>query len=83
MSIEDEVRGFITTELGWAGSPSDLTPDYDLLGNDVIDSIAIFQLVSFIEERYSIEVADEALVPDNFQTLAAISNLVNTSEKTG
>ena len=41
MSIEDEVRGFITTELGWAGSPSDLTPDYDLLDNDVIDSIAV------------------------------------------
>lgn len=80
MNIEDEVRTFITGDLGWAGSPGDLTSDYDLLENDVIDSIAIFQLVTFLEERFSIEVADEALVPDNFQSLGAINRLVASSE---
>jgi acyl carrier protein len=81
MSIADDVRGYIVAEMGWSGSPAELTDDYPLLEREVIDSLGIFKLVTFVEERYGIEVDDEELVPDNFETIAHVAALVST--KTG
>ena len=35
----------------------------------MIDSLGVTQLVTFLEERYSIRVTDDELVPDNFRSL--------------
>lgn len=56
--------------------PDDLTTDYELLDRDVIDSLGILSLVSFIEDHWSIEIDDEELVPDSFATLGAMTALV-------
>jgi len=40
-----------------------------LLESGILDSLGILDLVAFIEQEYSISVADEELVPENFQTL--------------
>lgn len=50
--------------------------DTNLLTEHVIDSLGIFMLISFLEEKYGIVVdADEVLV-ENFETLADITRLV-------
>lgn len=76
MSIEDRVRGFIVEELNWQGSPAQLTDDYPLLEQGVVDSLGIFQIVSLIESEYGVEVQDEELVPEHFGTIAGIARLV-------
>jgi acyl carrier protein len=81
MDIEQRVRQYIVDNLQWYGSPETLTPDYRLIDNDVLNSMAIFEMVAFIEEAYAIEVEDQDLVPENFESIKAIARLV--SEKTG
>ncbi len=76
MSIESDLRGYIVAELGYAGPPSDLTADYELLEHGAVDSLGIIRLVSFIEDNWSIEVADEELVPESFASLRAIVTLI-------
>lgn len=76
MSHEDTVRGFIIDDLGWAGPASDLTADYDLLENDVVDSLGILRLVTLIEEHFDVEIPDEQLVPENFVSLRALASLI-------
>lgn len=76
MSKIDAIRDLITSDLGWVGDRSLLTEDYQLLENDVIDSLAIFQIVSFIEAEFGIEIEVELLTPDNFETLGAIGRLI-------
>jgi acyl carrier protein len=76
MSIQDSLRDFIVNDLGWSGDRSLLTDDYDLLEHDVVDSIGVFQLVSLVEERLGIEVPDEELVPENFQSIGALAGMV-------
>ena len=80
MNIEDTLRDFIVKELGWQGDREQLTPDYDLLQNDVIDSLAIFELVSLIEERLGVEIADDDLVPENFTTIASMTRMVTARQ---
>ncbi len=53
-----------------------VAPDEDLLANGIIDSHGLMELVGFIEQRYRISVADEDLVPENFQSLEHIAAFV-------
>lgn len=73
----DRLRTFILEELSWEGSASDLTDDFPLLERGALDSLGIFQLVSFIEGEFGVEVRDEELVRDNFGTLRDIARLVD------
>ncbi len=76
MTNEDIVRELIVKDLGWTGNVKDLTPDYDLIENDVVDSLGIMKLVALIEERFGTEVPDEQLVPENFASIRAMSNMI-------
>jgi acyl carrier protein len=76
MSTTDKLRHFVVEQLRWDGPSNQLTDDYPLLDNGVIDSFGIFEIVQFIEDECRIEIADDELVPENFATLGAIAKLV-------
>lgn len=76
MSTIDRVRTYIVDELGWRGE--ELTPDFPLLENRVIDSLGLFRIVGFLEAEYGVKVPDERLVPSNFATLESIAKLVES-----
>lgn len=76
MDIEDRLRSFIVEELGYSGDPSALDDDYPLIDNQVIDSLGIFQILSWLESELGVEIPDEDLVPDNFGSIGAITRLV-------
>jgi acyl carrier protein len=78
MDTLERLRRFITDDLGWYGPSGDLTPDYGLIDNGVLDSLGIFRMVGFLEDDFGVEVEDDDLVPENFATLAAICALVET-----
>lgn len=61
---------FLNDELGVT---SPLEHDEDLLAAGLIDSQGIVALVSFLEGELAIEIGDEDLVPENFQTVNAIA----------
>lgn len=48
----------------------------NLLESGIIDSLGILDLVSFLEQRFAIVVADEELTPDNFQSLDQLTIFV-------
>jgi acyl carrier protein len=80
MNTQDRVRSFIIDELRFRGSAKDLKNDYPLLEKEVLDSMGIFQVVSFLESEFGIEVGDEDLVPDNFGTIDLIAALVESKQ---
>jgi|Tabmets5t2r1_1033131.scaffolds.fasta_scaffold17185_2 acyl carrier protein len=43
----------------------------------VLDSLHLITLVSSLEERFGVVVTPEDLVPENFQSIAAIAGLVD------
>jgi acyl carrier protein len=49
-----------------------------LLESGILDSLGVLDLVRFIEQEFSISVADEDLVPDNFQTIDRIAAFIGS-----
>ena len=48
----------------------------------VIDSIGLLQLVDYLESKYKIEIPMEMITPENFDTLAGISqSVINLKNK--
>jgi acyl carrier protein len=72
VSIATEVEQFIVTEIAQGRGIDSLAHDRDLLADDVIDSLGIVELISFLERSYSVKVDDEDLDPENFRSVDTI-----------
>lgn len=68
------IRQFIIDEFVRDGSTIDETTN--LLEQEIIDSLGIFTLIAFIEDRFGVRIAPEEVNLENFETLASISSLV-------
>jgi acyl carrier protein len=78
MSTQDTIRHFIVDELNWQGPRSNLTEDYPLIAEHVIDSLDMMKLVSLIESKYGFEIKDEELVPGNFSSIADMTRFIES-----
>ncbi len=75
MSAEGALLEFITNNLVTDGKASGLAVDSPLL-EGVLDSVNILRLVVFIEEHFRIQVQDDELIPENFQSVATLTTYV-------
>ena len=76
LSVAAEVEQFILGELMTGSAIDAIERDEDLLASGVIDSHGLLQLVTFLRDRYGVAVPDEALTPENFQSIEAIDAFV-------
>ncbi len=76
--INGQIREFILAHFPIANQQQSLPDEESLLDNNIIDSMGILELVEFIETKFEITVDDEELVPQNFQSIADLSNFVRT-----
>ena len=56
----------------------DVEDNTNLLEEEVVDSLGIFTLVSFIENKFSVSIDAEEVNLDNFETLESITKLVDS-----
>jgi acyl carrier protein len=77
VSIEDDIRRFISVELRPAETDV-LTDTYPLLDRQVLDSMGLFQLVAYLEDELGVEIGDDELVPEHFGTISSIAHLVRS-----
>jgi acyl carrier protein len=56
------------------GRGGSLDANADLLGAGIIDSLGILQLVAFIDDQFGIQVPDEDVVIENFQSVNALAS---------
>ncbi|MBT0652923.1 acyl carrier protein [Geomobilimonas luticola] len=66
------IQQFIMNELMRGKNVSGLEVTDNLIETGVIDSLGIQILISFLERNFSIAIADEDLIPDNFESVDAI-----------
>lgn len=48
-----------------------------LLDTQVIDSLGILELVEFLEETFAIQVTDDELTPENFDSIGALARFAS------
>lgn len=74
-SAKDQIRQWVQETAQRKGLGT-VTDDESLTVSGVIDSLAIFRLVSFLEDTFHVRVADEEIVNDNFKSVNDIDRFV-------
>ncbi|MCC6607390.1 MAG: acyl carrier protein [Anaerolineae bacterium] len=75
MNVSAVLKDYIRKEL-MNGANGDLDESENLLAAGIIDSLGILRLVSFVEEKFGIEVPDEDVTIDNFQSVKSMTDYV-------
>ena len=56
----------------------ELSPEDDLLGSGLLDSMGVMRLVGFVEETFNIKIPPEDIVIENFMDVQAITNYIES-----
>lgn len=77
--VEKEIMNYVERE-HMSGAPgAELTSDTNLIAEEIIDSLGIFTMITFINEQFGIEIEPEDVTLENFETIAAISRLISSN----
>ena len=69
-SIENEIRLFLKTEI----LDQSISFDYNLSFKNLgVDSLALIQIILFVERKFGIKIATEDLVPQNLESVKTIA----------
>jgi acyl carrier protein len=74
-TVSEQLRSFIVKTFPVARN-RDVGAGEALLESGIVDSLGVLNLVGFIESEYKIEVADDDLLPENFQTIERLAAFV-------
>jgi acyl carrier protein len=74
MDVRSSISTYIRSELNPA--LTELTDDTELIESGIIDSLGIMKLLQYLEDSFSIHIADDELRPETFETPGTIVSLV-------
>jgi acyl carrier protein len=75
------VRGFIAENFLFREDIEALPEDASFLDAGIIDSTGVLELVCFLETTFGIQIADDEMLPENLDSIRAVSAYVR--RKTG
>ena len=75
--IVERTRAWVQENFLYMRPDWKLGDDDPLLGNGVIDSIGVIELVGFLQSTYGFTIADDDIVESNLGSLAAIARFVH------
>jgi len=76
MDSKAMIQEFILTQIVKNYDKKEIEDTEPLIESGIIDSLAIMKLLSFIEEKFQLQIAGDDLIEENFETLNAITQLV-------
>lgn len=75
-AIESTIQDFLASRPDLVAGGRRVRVDQSLIGDGLIDSLAVLDIVAFLEERFQVRFEPEDLTGDNFDTVAAMARLV-------
>ncbi len=77
MSVEAKLKAFIE-KTSFSDRVRDLGYDQSLLDAGIIDSTGVLALVSYIEDEFKVEIADDEIIPENFESISRIAAFIDS-----
>ena len=74
----ETVKQFIVTEMAPPGESVEFDDTDSLI--EIIDSLGVMKLITFLEESFRIKIGAADLLPDNFDTVTAIVSLLEKQQ---
>ena len=79
--IDNVIKEHVIQEFLQDRSEVELTDDTKLIDENILDSLGIFLLMSFMEERFDIQIEPDEVTLENFETVRALSRLVQWKQE--
>ena len=73
--VRSTIRSYVISHFHLARTRT-LGDEDSLLDAQVIDSLGILELVTYLEDAFAIAVTDDDLTPENFDSIAALARFV-------
>ncbi|HTP45713.1 MAG TPA: acyl carrier protein [Casimicrobiaceae bacterium] len=70
------LAGFLAKEGARGEGAIAIAPETDIVGQGLVDSVAIFKLIAFVEEKFAVTIEPDEVLLENFKTLQALRNLI-------
>lgn len=76
--VLSRVRAYVTENFLYMRPDAQLGEDDRLLGNGIVDSMGVVELIEFLGEAFGIEVGDAEITESNLGTLRSIARYVES-----
>lgn len=80
MDVANAIERFVIDELIMGDSSTKLGHDQSLISSGTIDSLGILRLIAFIEEQFGVQVEDEEVVAENFESINIIKAFIENKQ---
>ena len=80
MEINVQIRDFIAKNLLFSDNGFQYDDDDSFLQEGIVDSVGVMDLVSFVEDNFNVEVDDQEIVPDNFDSINKLAQYVRSKQ---
>jgi len=74
-SIKAQVRNLVLEAAAMKGLKV-IADDESLLQNGAVDSMSMYRMIAFLEDTFSLLIADDEMVPENFESINRIESFV-------
>ncbi len=75
-AVAAKIRDFIARNFLFSEDGFTYADDASFLESGIIDSYGFMELLHWVEEEFGMSVADEELVPDNFDSVRHLSSFI-------
>jgi len=76
MSIETQIRHYILENFLYTKDESKLRNNTSFLEDGIVDSTGILELLLFVEETFGVQVEDEEVTPENFDSVERLARYI-------
>lgn len=77
MDVKEQIRRYVAENLLFSDNGFELDNDESFLEAGVVDSLGVLELVTFVEDNFDVQVADEEIVPDNFDSVNRLADYIS------
>jgi acyl carrier protein len=77
MDVRAAIRKFITEDLLFGDESGRLDDNSSLTSSGMLDSTGMIELVTFIEAKFGLQIADEEMLPENLDSISRVEAFVN------
>jgi acyl carrier protein len=78
---KDIIKNFIYNNIIMDGDKIEFGYEESLIETGIIDSLAIVKIITFLEIEFRIKINDEDILPENFESVIAMSDFINIKKK--
>jgi len=80
MELDQQVRSYLVQNLLYIDDASQYDNDASFIGEGLIDSMGVMELVTYVQSRFGIPVEQHEVTPDNFDSVSKLVAFIRNKQ---